>query len=120
MRKPTLEWCVLKKHEGHLTLFYTKKNEQGFRGATKKVRLRKARYDAKYKRISVLVEKKPKGKDAGGHGKKILHFSPTKYKGEAVGTEQKVSIMVWWEIICPNQPVGTLDWVDLEAVNSYD
>ena len=50
-----LEWCVLKKHDGLLTIFYTKKNESGFHGATKKARIRRVRFDPDAAKFCVLV-----------------------------------------------------------------
>ncbi|KAH8076245.1 hypothetical protein JL721_237 [Aureococcus anophagefferens] len=86
-RRPwVLEWCVLKQHDGHLTLFYTKKNDSGFHGATKKARLSEVRYDASEGQFCVLVTKL-------GKRKKILHFRASKFRGAA--TDKVLAVGEW-------------------------
>ena len=105
-----LEWCVLKKHDGLLTIFYTKKNESGFHGATKKARIRRVRFDPDAAKFCVLVAGK------NGKKKKILHFRESKFKGDS---EDKVlSIHAWWNEIVPqaeglDERPAAAGWVDL-------
>ncbi|KAH8096084.1 hypothetical protein JL720_3434 [Aureococcus anophagefferens] len=100
-----LEWCVLKQHDGHLTLFYTKKNDSGFHGATKKARLSEVRYDASEGQFCVLVTKL-------GKRKKILHFRASKFRGAA--TDKVLAVGEWWKRLNPEGGLGDGDWVAID------
>ncbi|KAH8063797.1 hypothetical protein JL722_2986 [Aureococcus anophagefferens] len=105
-RRPwVLEWCVLKRHDGHLTLFYTKKDDSGFRGATKKARLSEVRYDAAEGQFCVLVTKL-------GKRKKILHFRASKFRGAA--TDKVLAVGEWWKRLNPEGGLGDGDWVAID------
>ena len=100
-----LEWVVLKRHEGRLAVLYTKKDQSGFRGATKKLLLGKARYYGV--KIGFLVV------DKKGREKKIVEFRETKTAGAVAVQGQRLPLSDWWRHLAGHVAPGP-DWVVVE------
>jgi len=101
--RPVLEWVVLKKGYGGLVLYYTKKTKRGFEGATKKIRVRKVRFDRDS--LQLLLE------DKGGKRRKCVMFREAPL-GEVATEDQRLPLSQWWAAVAPGVAPGQ-DWVVL-------
>ena len=108
--RPVLEHVRLKKGYGGLVLYYTKTSASGNKGATKKIRLRKVRYDRDA--LSCLLE------DERGRKRKEAMFRMPAISD--VATEDKrLPLKDWWAAIAPGVEPSQ-NWVELRVSAAGD